>query len=216
MAVKLPYMLSTGLLPKILNKIKDARKPERFTQDFLGTKLGYTSGSAQVIIPLLKRMRFLGSDGMPTNLYDQFRNPSTQKIAVAEGMKNAFPDIFDRNQYAQDLSKEDLANLVVEITGATKKDRTTKAIVTTFMTLNEFADFEAESDIKLPSTTQSDIPERQDSPSTQHSSTGNSLSSSDGVRFQVGYTINLNLPETTDLNVFNAIFQSLKENLIKN
>jgi hypothetical protein len=39
------------------------------------------------------------------------------------------------------------------------------------------------------------------------------------VREQAGlnlsYTINLNLPETTDVEVFNAIFRSLKENLLK-
>jgi hypothetical protein len=28
-------------------------------------------------------------------------------------------------------------------------------------------------------------------------------------------TINLNLPETSDVEVFNAIFRSLKENLLK-
>jgi len=31
----------------------------------------------------------------------------------------------------------------------------------------------------------------------------------------LSYTINLNLPETSDVEVFNAIFRSLKENLLK-
>ena len=31
----------------------------------------------------------------------------------------------------------------------------------------------------------------------------------------LGYTINLNLPATSDIAVFNAIFRSLKENLLK-
>jgi hypothetical protein len=34
------------------------------------------------------------------------------------------------------------------------------------------------------------------------------------VQFRVGYTINLNLPETTSPEVFNAIFKSLKEHLL--
>ena len=33
--------------------------------------------------------------------------------------------------------------------------------------------------------------------------------------FNLSYTINLNLPETTDVEVFNAIFRSLKEHLLK-
>ena len=36
------------------------------------------------------------------------------------------------------------------------------------------------------------------------------------VGFNVSYTINLNLPETTNPDVFNAIFKSLKENLLEN
>ena len=31
----------------------------------------------------------------------------------------------------------------------------------------------------------------------------------------LSYTINLNLPETSDVEVFNAIFRSLKDNLLK-
>jgi hypothetical protein len=33
--------------------------------------------------------------------------------------------------------------------------------------------------------------------------------------FNLSYTINLNLPETADVEVFNAIFKSLKEHLLK-
>jgi hypothetical protein len=80
MPAQLPYMASPGLIPKILTKIEEARRPDRFTQDFLGTKLGHASGSAKPIIPLLKRMGFLNSDGTPTALYDRFRNADTQKL----------------------------------------------------------------------------------------------------------------------------------------
>ena len=52
MAAKLPYMLSTGLIPKILEKVQNARRPERFTLDFLETKLGYSASSARPVIPL--------------------------------------------------------------------------------------------------------------------------------------------------------------------
>src|SRR5205085_1067326 len=51
-----PFINSTGLVTKILDKIIEASQPERFTQDFLD-KLGYgNSGSAKPIIPLLKRL----------------------------------------------------------------------------------------------------------------------------------------------------------------
>jgi hypothetical protein len=35
------------------------------------------------------------------------------------------------------------------------------------------------------------------------------------VGLRLGYNINLNLPATSDIAVFNAIFKSLRENLLK-
>jgi hypothetical protein len=63
MAENPPYMVSPGLIPKILAKIEEARKSERFTQDFLESMLGFAGGSARAFIPLLKRMQFISSDG---------------------------------------------------------------------------------------------------------------------------------------------------------
>lgn len=213
MTAKLPYMLSPGLIPKILEKVQQARRPDRFTQDFLQTKLGHSGGGARPIIPLLKRLGFMSSDGVPTDRYDQFRNADTQGIAIANGMREAFSDLFDRNEYVYELSKDKLTSLVVEITGAAKDDRTTSAIVSTFAALNDLADFEAD-----PNSV-GNAPEQEarvDVPSVGKIDEGKKarVSASSNIDFKVGYTINLNLPETTDPEVFNAIFKSLKENLL--
>ena len=93
MAQGLPYMLSPGLIAKIIEKIQQARRPERFTQDFLETKLGHSGGSARAIIPLLKRMGFIASDGTPTALYDRLRNADTQGGVVAQGLRAAYTDL---------------------------------------------------------------------------------------------------------------------------
>lgn len=44
---------------------------------------------------------------------------------------------------------------------------------------------------------------------SEHSSRGT------GLGLNLGYTINLNLPATSDPAVFNAIFKSLKEHLLR-
>lgn len=216
MAAKLPYVISVGLIPKILEKVQNARRPERFTQDFLEIKLGHSGGSARPIIPLLKRMGFLGSDGIPTLLYDRFRNTETQGGAVAQGMRNAFNELFERNEYVYEMSRDKLTGQVVEITGATKEERTTQAIVGTFLALNELADFEADAEpeekpIERDTTSDAQLPP----PSPQHLARAQ-MPETDGVELSVGYTINLNLPETSDPEVFNAIFRSLRDNLLKN
>lgn len=212
MASKLPYMLSTGLIPKIFEKIEQARRPDRFTQDFLETKLGHSGGSARAIIPLLKRMGLVASDGAPTKLYDQFRNSDTQGAAVAEGMRNAFSELFERNEYVYELPREKLSSLVVEITGSAKDDRPVQAIVATFLALNEFADFDA------PTTPSEEVEQQKpvEVPIQPSQQPRHQLPLSDNVDLRVGYTINLNLPETDNPEVFNAIFKALRENLLSN
>lgn len=88
-----PFMNATGLVTKILDRAIQAAQPERFTQDFLATKLGFGSGSAKPFIPLLKRIGFLGTDGIPTKLYSQFRNPDTRAAAMAEALKIGYRDL---------------------------------------------------------------------------------------------------------------------------
>lgn len=217
MVAKLPYMASPGLIPKILEKIQEARRPERFTQDFLETKLGFGGGSAKAIIPLLKRLGFLSSDGAPTSLYDQFRNTDTQGTAMSVAMRNAYSELFERNEYAHEMPKEKLVGIITEVTGASKDDSTTKCIVSTFMSLKEFADFEAEKvnsesiDVRRKSPEPGHVVASEVAP--DHSMNRAPVQSED-VNFAVSYTINLNLPETTNPEVFNAIFRALKEHLL--
>jgi hypothetical protein len=81
MASKLPYINQPGTILKIFNKVKEAQTSERFTQDFLETKLGSRGGAARQFIPLGKKLGFLNSDGTPSDLYKQFRNNNTSRSA---------------------------------------------------------------------------------------------------------------------------------------
>lgn len=203
-----PFMNAHGLVPKIFDKIIEASQPERFTQDFLKTKLGFDSGSSRPVIPLLKKLGFIGSDGAPTALYAKFRNPDLDERgkAMATGLRTAYKEVYDRSEFAHDLTKEKFKNMIVEMTGLGAGDATVNAIVGTFTNLKAYAKFDAEpakppSDV-VPLTPKVDSPPPPAGTIQQHG-------------LNLSYTINLNLPETTDVEVFNAIFRSLKENLLK-
>lgn len=203
-----PFINSTGLIPKIFEKIQLAKVPERYTQDFQGTVLGYGSGSARPFIPFLKRLGFLESDGRPTELYRKFRNADTSGAAMAEAMRHGFRDIFQRNEFAYDLSDDKLKNLVVEVTGKAPGDGTVTAITGSFKACNQLADFDAPSvetseEVAVPAST---APLERARSLIKHETANAKLS--------LSYTINLNLPETTDVEVFNAIFSSLKRHLL--
>lgn len=98
-----PFMNAYGNIGKILAKIKDAQTPERFTLDYLATKLGFSGGSATPFIPFAKRLGFLASDGTPTDLYRRFRNPAQSGAAIAEATKKGYAALYERNEHAHHL-----------------------------------------------------------------------------------------------------------------
>lgn len=203
-----PYITATGLVSKILDKIKVAATPDRFTQDYLATELGFAGGSARAFIPLAKRIGLIASDGTPTELYKQFRstNSATSKSAIAKAIKTGYADLYSRNEYAHSLSKPDLEGLVIELTGLEKGHATIRAIVGTFEALKGYADFSAkhkgQDAEQVPQAEHIVIPG------------GGGEAEDEEVKFNLSYTINIVLPKTDDIAVFNAIFRSLKDNLL--
>ena len=203
MATKLPYVAVPSTNIKILNKVKEAKTPDRFTADFLETKLGFKGGNSRQFIPLSKKLGLLKSDGTPTDLYKKFRNDSTSGAAMAEALKIGYRDAFERNEYANELDKENFKRLVVEITGLDAKNKVVQLICQTFESLKKFANF----DVKLPEVIKEEtISKKED--------TGKPIETRE-FDLNLSYIINLVLPKTDDPAVFNAIFRSLRDTLLR-
>lgn len=204
---KVPYLQAYGNIKKALDKITKATVPPTFTQDFLATTLSMPGGGARPVIKFLKRAGFLTSDGTPTDLYKQFRNSSLRGAAAAQGMRNAYSDLYVANEYVHNANDKDLKGLIVQVTGLEEDSKLIPAMVGSFKTLRAFADFDAESGDAVDQQQSGD--DVDDSVDRAH---GQSLGQQSNLK--LGYTINLNLPATTDIAVFNAIFKSLREHLL--
>lgn len=208
MAANPPYLLAPGSLSKAIEKIKVAATPPRFTQDFLNTKLKMKGGTANALIPFLKKIGLLTGDGTPTDLYHRYRNPSESGAAVAQALRAGYRSLYEVNEYAHDLTDEELNGLIMQVTGLEKKDRVARAIFGTFKALRDFADFDETDEVAGPEEAAANagatIPAVPHPPAVR----------SGGIN--LSYTINLNLPPTTNIEVFNAIFKSLRQNLLKN
>lgn len=207
MASNLPYLITPGTLTKILTKICEASVPENFNNDFLGTKLGFPGGNQRMFISWAKKCNFLNSDGTPTQIYKDFRNPSYRSQAMAKAIKTGYAEIYERNEYAQDLSRTELTKLVSEITGSAHDNSTVKAIVGTYWAAKELADFENSQEEKVEVAKTPEAKEEKEI-HTEASKITKKLN------LGLSYTINLVLPKTDDPAVFNAIFKSLKDNLL--
>lgn len=199
-----PYMMASGTVPKVLQKIKDAKTPDRFTQDYLATKLGFPGGSAKAFIPLAKRLGLLNSDGSPSEIYKSFRNPKQSEAAMAAAVRKGYSDLYERNEYVHEMTRSELEGLVMEATGLEKGSSVLKAIVGTFEALKTFADFEKEMG-----------KESSHADASEPISASEVSADGDEASLNLSYTIYLNLPKTDDVAVFNAIFKSLKDNLLK-
>lgn len=202
----LPYVPSYGNIKKVLDKVKAAQTPPRFTQDFLSTTLDMPGGSARPVIPFLKRTGFLGSDGTPTELYRRFRNSAQSGAAAAEALRVGYGALYAKNEYVHNAKDAALKGLVVEVTGAEEDSKTVQTIVASFKALKTFADFSAASGEPVRNSETQDDRERDD---------GALNSDALPVGLNLGYTINLHLPATSDVAVFNAIFKSLREHLLR-
>jgi hypothetical protein len=201
----LPYVVAYGNITKVLNKVKTASTPPRFTQDFLATKLDMKGGSATPVIPYLKRTGFLGSDGVPTELYKRFRNPAQAGAAAAQALKAGYPSLYEANEYIHSASDTELQGIVVQVTGLEAKSRVVKSVVASFRALQAFADFSTEADEPVETRSGDDM---------EALGGGDDQGQLPG-RVNLGYTINLHLPPTSDVAVFNAIFKSLREHLLR-
>ncbi|MBY0247835.1 MAG: DUF5343 domain-containing protein [Nitrospiraceae bacterium] len=206
MSTKLPYVVQPGSIPKIFEKVRQAQTPDRFTVDFLQTKLGFRGGNYRQFIPLAKKLGFLATDGKPTDHYKRFRNVEQGGAAMAAGMRLGYRELFERNEYANNLNKEQLKGLIVEITGMDAKDRVVDLICQTFEALKKLANFEG------APIEEAEQPGKQDEsdklPPTVNAKAGD-------VGLNLAYTINLVLPKSDDPAVFNAIFKALREHLLR-
>jgi hypothetical protein len=207
--VQLPYLTTPGSIKTALERIRQAAAPERVHSDFVNTILKMKGGNGASITPFLKKIGFVASDGTPTELYKRFRNPTTGGGAMASAIKLGYKPLGEAREYFYKLDDKELLSLIIEVTGADPKSSTAKQILYTLNALKEFADFEAAQPVTETALNTANG-QRDSTPTVpqQRAPVG------DGIGLNLSYTINLNLPPTTDQAVFNAIFKSLKEHLL--
>lgn len=204
----LPYVTAPGNVEKALSAIKTAATPESVTQDFVKTILKIKGGSGNQIASFLKKVGFATTDGTPTDIYKRFRNSSSSGAAAFDAMKIGYGALKTRNEYWYKLDDDDLRGLIVEETGQAEDSQVVTMTLTCIKGLKKFATFEPAGETSvLPRENTPNLPTPALNPPQPPAG--------QAVGLRLGYTINLNLPATSDVAVFNAIFKSLKENLLE-
>jgi predicted RND superfamily exporter protein len=162
----------------------------------------------------LKKIGFTNPDGTPSSIYKSFRNSATRGSAAAASLKFGYAPLYVRNEYMHQLSDEKLKGLIIEETGQSEDSSVAGLVLASIKAIKKYADFSS------PSTSEEVVESGTVPPSfgqEQQNLSGYPAirSQSQSVGMNLAYTINLNLPATSDIAVFNAIFKSLRENLLQ-
>lgn len=204
----LPYLTSSGTMKTALERIIDPQQPPKYNADFLENVLNIKGGAGRATVSVMKKMGFITSDGAPTELYGKFRTNSGRGSAALQGLQNAFAEIFKRSTYAHTVSDAKLKDLIIEVTHLSPTDPVVTAIKGTFNAIKSFVTPDASANSQSVET-----PKIEEQPNNDRQLGNGELESSGGIR--LSYNINIVLPETSDLNVLNAIFRSIRENLMR-
>ena len=210
MALTTSYLTSTKNLESIFNSIINARAPERFTTKFL-EDLGFKSSSDRLIIGMLKALGLLDDGGQPTNRYYEFLDQSQSKKIIAQGIQEAYEDLFNLNKDAQNMPNDDIKNKLKTLTQGQKGDHVIEKMATTFRALCNYADW-SQNQININTNVlNKEIESLEEKTNIVRNDTNaeNSIS-----QMNLHYNIQIHLPETTNMAVYDAIFQSLKKHIL--
>jgi hypothetical protein len=210
MALPDSYTLKPNAVPAYFDAILDAQPPERFSLKFL-ENLGFTSTNDRLFIGILKDLGFLNRDGAPQQRYFDFLDRTRSKQVLADGIQEAFSDLFAVNVQAQDFTLDQARNKLRTLYAGKKTDLVVGNIAKTFRALCQYADFSG-----LPSPKPADAPAPVEKPAEQPHSEKHEKSAGHLSDIRVAglqYHINIVLPDTRDQAVYDAIFKSLREHL---
>ncbi len=214
MALPDSYTLKIGSIPAYFDALLDAQPPERFSLKFL-ENLGFTSTNDRLFIGILKDLGFLNRDGVPQPRYFDFLDRSRSKQILAEGIREAFSDLFAINTKANEFTLPDVKNKLRTLYAGKKTALVLGNIAKTFRALCDYADFSSVLPARQEKSTKTDeaVP-AQEVEATPRLPHDESQHPSGKIRVSgLQYHINIVLPETRDQAVFDAIFKSLRDHL---
>ena len=216
MALPDSYTVKPGSITAYFEAFLGAEAPQRVSTRFLES-LEFKSTNDRLFIGVLKDLGFIDTDGVPTQRYFEFLDRTQSAKVVAEGVREAYSDLFAVNKEAHKLSVEDVKNKLRTLYKGAKTDNVIGRIASTFVALCEYSDFSApRAKVSEPPAMEGDenkIQQPQSSELQEDKVTGSQASPSPLTVDALQYHINIVLPESRDQAVYDAIFKSLRDHL---
>lgn len=217
MTTDLPYMRAVGNVSAILEKMRGAGTPPKFTSEFVKNTLGFTASQDRAFPRMLKQLRFINNDGVPLPRYNEFKATSSGGRAMAEGLREGWAPIFMADQAAHTRSASELTDIFKTVTG--QGDAVAKKMASTFKSFAAQADWSAVPAGPAEQVQSSEDQSPDGSPNgrlakdvTSATMTAPDVRAGGGL-VNLHHDIHLHLPPTSDVAVYRAIFRALREEL---
>jgi len=170
--------------------------------------LGFPNTNDRAVINILKALGFLDETGVPTKRYHEYLDQTQSALVLARSIREAYRDLFTINKQAQSMSAVDVKNKMRTLSEGQFTDRVLTQMSGTFTTLVKLADFSLD-------TGDGAAPERKEAEVEDDQESINAPPPRDVPRIEgLVYSINLQLPESRDQAVYDALFKSLKAHLL--
>ena len=199
---KMAYTVYPAKIKTYFDKFQEVGIPDKVDRKWLAS-LGFKGGNDYYIIRVLQALEFIDDSNVPTELWKRYKDTIIAPKVLAEGIRKGYSDLFDVYKDADKRDREALYAYFSSKTGKAKA--TVNYMVNTFINLCELAEFEEapkpEKKKELPTARKLEaphipIPER-------------------GVTVpEIHINIQLHLPETSDMSVYDALFESLKKHIL--
>lgn len=188
-------------MSKFFAAIREGTAPDKFSPQYL-VDIGFGGSNYRVLIPLLKDLGFLTTDGVPTEVYRNYLDSSQSRAVLGKSVRSAYSDLFTIAKKPSKADREKIAGKFKSTFNLS--DLQAERNANTFLALIELSDLpndstsEPETAPKLPPIVE----------------TLEKVNQPNGRLIGLKYDIAIHLPATKDIEVYNAIFKALKEHLI--
>ena len=204
------YLNSVNKVQAIMTKIIAGTAPEKFTTAHLKT-IGFGSSNDRAMVPLLKDLGFLSAEGVPTQRYHDYRNSARSKNVLGEALKDAYPEIFHITESPSQDDKPAIQGLFKSTHNVS--DQVAGFMANTFLVLLEIADV-SHGENKTKATTHKTEAKKKDASNAATNTIKETVVQQHQGIANLRYNIEIHLPATNEIEVYNSIFKSLKEHLL--
>lgn len=201
-----------GQLEKLFSALRQGQAPAKFNRQFL-KDINFKSSNHMQFIPLLKGLGFLTADGTPTDQYKQLLDSTKWRKVLAEAVRKAYDEVFVLKARPTSGDKDMIAGKFRSTYNLS--DNAADRAARTFLALAALSDpdvlYGVVADPAQASPNGGENGAAKDSVQTEKN-----LDKPIPQRSAVGlhYNIQIHLPATKDIEVYNAIFKSLRDHIV--